>query len=640
MTKPNSTISTADVLFNREAVVSKDLLLTTSPARDSVVKPDRHTRRIFYPWDILLPASLAFWALGVRHTDTSHLGQYGLPAALPLVFYVGIALLIASIGWALARDRLSPVRLTANLGALLLMLYGTAPLLYGAARYSWTYKYIGVVQYINLHGHLNPSIDIYQNWPGFFAFAAWFDKVIGVQSPLAYAKWAQLAFESLTCLMLHFLFKALPLSDRERWLALFLYPASIWIAQDYFSAQALGVVLSTGIFALTLTFLRRETQAKWVVRLRKRLQPIGKLVRRKSPKTDEMAVLVNRPTSQSQEFAVLVAIGIIYFVLVFEHELSPYVVLIQLGALALIGEVRRRWIALLFAAVAFGYLAPHFDFVNSHFGILKSIGNFLGNATPPSAGQGNVPKGIIVSEEASRLLSVGMWGLSAIGALRRWRNGRPTLALVLLAYSPVFVFFLGGYGSEGILPRVSLFTPLDRMSGGLGSETARRECIKIGLVGRTPSSGRCNHIVHSRILRPRCRQCDAGERRAGRSRVLPIRPAGNNLLGGGQRSGNAQGRYNLFGSVFLYGPGGVIGGPKLLVSNAAGFTRLIEKYALNPDQPSYVLITKSMETYGDEYGFLSSSDLQNLRHMLSSAPGWFQAYNAHGVTVFELPPRA
>ena len=91
------------------------------------------------------------------------------------------------------------------------------------------------------------------------------------------------------------------------------------------------MVLSTGIFALTLTFLRRETQAKWVVRLRKRLQPIGKLVRSKSPKTDEMAVLVNRPTSQSQEFAVLVAIGIIYFVLVFEHELSPYVVLIQLG---------------------------------------------------------------------------------------------------------------------------------------------------------------------------------------------------------------------------------------------------------------------------------------------------------------------
>ena len=104
-----------------------------------------------------------------------------------------------------------------NLGALLMMLYGTAPLLYGAARYSWTYKYIGVVQYINLHGHLNTSIDIYQNFPGFFAFAAWFDKVIGVQSPLAYAKWAQLAFEALTCLMLHFVFRALPLTDRERW---------------------------------------------------------------------------------------------------------------------------------------------------------------------------------------------------------------------------------------------------------------------------------------------------------------------------------------------------------------------------------------------------------------------------------------
>jgi hypothetical protein len=45
-----------------------------------------------------------------------------------------------------------------------------------------------------------------------------------------------------------------------------------------------------------------------------------------------------------------------------------------------------------------------------------------------------------------------------------------------------------------------------------------------------------------------------------------------------------------------------------------------------------------METYGVEYGFLSSVELGDLRHMLSGAPGWFRAYNAHGVTAFELPP--
>jgi hypothetical protein len=626
------------VLFNREAVVSKDLLVSIPPAEETVVAAQPSTHRFLYPWDILLPVSLVFWALGVHNTDTSHLGQYGLVAALPLVFFVGLALLVVSTGWALAQQRLSPARLTANLAALLMMLYGTAPLLYGAARYSWTYKYIGVVQYINLHGHLNTSIDIYQNFPGFFAFAAWFDKVIGVQSPLAYAKWAQLAFEALTCLMLHFVFRALPLTDRERWLALFLYAGSIWIAQDYFSAQALGVVLSVGIFALTLTFLRREVQAKWVLGVRRRLQPISRRIRGSTPETDELAPLVIRSVSPAQEGAVVVAIGIIYFVLVFEHELSPYVVLIQLGALALIGEVRRRWIALLFAALVFGYLIPHFEFVNSHFGILKSLGNILQNAAPPSSSLGKVPKGTLFSEEASRLLSVGMWGLSGIGALRRWRSGRPTLALVLLAYSPVFVFFGPSYGTEGIL-RVYLFSlpwtvclaasaikPVG-MRVSRWSALAAPAVLAVVIALFLPSffgDDAVNVIPQSDVQ--------------GVLAFYQSARPGTIFSLADNAPGNINGRYNLFGSQTLYGPGGLITGPKLLISNAAAFTRVVKKNDLNPDQPTYVLITKSMETYGVQYGFLDSSQLADLRRMLGRAPGWFRAYNAHGVTAFELPP--
>jgi len=102
--------------------------------------------------------------------------------------------------------------------------------------------------------------------------------------------------------------------------------------------------------------------------------------------------------------------------------------------------------------------------------------------------------------------------------------------------------------------------------------------------------------------------------------------------------GNINGRYDQFGSQILYGPGGLISGPALFVSNAAAFTNVIQANDPNRSEPSYVLITKSMETYGIEYGFLSSVDLAKLRQTLTRAPGWFQAYNAHGVTAFELPP--
>ena len=62
-----------------------------------------------------------------------------------------------------------------------------------------------------------------------------------------------------------------------------------------------------------------------------------------------------------------------------------------------------------------------------------------------------------LSADASRYLTVGIWLVAAIGAVRRWRSGRPTIALVLLAYSPGLIFFAGAYGNEGLL-RVYLFS--------------------------------------------------------------------------------------------------------------------------------------------------------------------------------------
>lgn len=127
--------------------------------------------------------------------------------------------------------------------------------MYPQGRYSWLYKTIGVVQYINHYGHLNRHIDIYQNWPGFFALAAWFGKVAGVSTPLDYAKWAQVVFELAALPLLYLAYAALSLSVWQRWMALLLYAASNWIGQDYYSPQAVGTVISLGIMALALRWL-------------------------------------------------------------------------------------------------------------------------------------------------------------------------------------------------------------------------------------------------------------------------------------------------------------------------------------------------------------------------------------------------
>ena len=338
------------------------------------------------PPDILLPTSVILWAIGVSRTNVTHLGQYGLPAVLPIVFYAGLLMLVASAVVELAQKSPSRIRMALHAVTLVVMLYGTAPLVYQEGRYSWLYKTIGVVQYVNAHGQLNKNIDIYQNWPGFFAFAAWFDKVAGVASPLVYAKWAQLVVELAALPLLYMAYSALSLPARQRWIAILLYSASNWIGQDYFSPQALGTILSLGIIAMALLWMFagnssgrrwrrrrwRDNQASWRYR-----------------NWDRRNSRLTRP--------LVVALVLVFFVLTFTHELSPYVVLMQLAAITITGLIRPRWMPVLLG-VAIAYFIPRFPFVNERYGLLTSFGSFFSNAAPPSATAGSAGPALPASQ--------------------------------------------------------------------------------------------------------------------------------------------------------------------------------------------------------------------------------------------------
>ena len=171
----------------------------------------RRTTSIHFS-DAALPVSIVLWAIGVRWTDVTTLGPFGLPAQLPVIFYAGVALLILSAVVELTIANSSLWRMALHAVGLVVMLYGTGALVYPEGRYAWLYKTIGVVQYVNAHGQLNSTIDIYQNWPGFFALAAWFGKVAGVSSPLAYAQWAPVVFELAALPLLYLLYDALSLT--------------------------------------------------------------------------------------------------------------------------------------------------------------------------------------------------------------------------------------------------------------------------------------------------------------------------------------------------------------------------------------------------------------------------------------------
>ena len=82
---------------------------------------------------------------------------------------------------------------------------------------------------MGVHGRINQQIDIYQNWPGFFAFAAWVDKVPGVTSPLAYAKWASAGSGTCSLAVAVPNLWSAPLAARQRWAApLFIRQLTGW----------------------------------------------------------------------------------------------------------------------------------------------------------------------------------------------------------------------------------------------------------------------------------------------------------------------------------------------------------------------------------------------------------------------------
>jgi hypothetical protein len=612
------------------------------------------------PSDGLLPASVVLWAVGVTRTDAAHLGPYGLVATLPIVFYAGLALLVVSAAVALVHHTPSRVRMALHAVTLVIMLYGTAPLVYPEGRYSWLYKTIGVIQYVNQHGQLNKNIDIYQNWPGFFAFAAWFDKVAGVGSPLVYAKWAQLVTELAAIPLLHMAYTSLSLPVRQRWLAILLYSASNWIGQDYLSPQAFGTLLSLGVIAIALRWTFGGNSAgrtRWVGHDRDR--------------ADRHRFWARWRTRRALPF--VLALILVFYVLTFSHELSPYVVLIQLGCLAVAGLVRPRWMPLVLVAVAVGYFIPRFAFVNSHFGLLYSLGNFFSNAAPPSSTVDTlpVPSSQLLIQHCSEALSVGIWVAALVGAWRRRRSRRTVLALLILAYSPIVVLAIGAYGNEGIL-RVYLFSlpwAAALVAAALAPlpVLATRERSVLGFHARRAGAGHRPRPAHVPMTRGRTQGPrmtavyvtaalavalalffpaffgDDASNTVSPSEVdtittfLQTAPSGFVFLATDGAPFSDTSRYNLFGSALIFGPGTIVDNVATPTYVADLIAETGVRFTLGL-KPSYVIVSSSMMRYNAAHPVTAQVSFRILLASLAHSSEWVLITKKDGTYIYELPP--
>ena len=580
--------------------------------------------------DWLVAVALVLYGLTLRSVPADRVGPYGLVPALARPVLVAVGLVVVGIAMALGSRSLVVNRLRAYLLVLIFFLYGTAALVYREGRYAWLYKTIGVVQYVNAHGALDRHIDIYQNWPGFFALAAWFDKVAGVSDPLAYAKWAQLGFELLGIAVLAAVLRALPISERERWTALFLYAATNWIAQDYFSPQALGLVLSLGTLGIALRWLVTPGESNRVGRL---LERTGRALHLRS--RWEKGTAARR--SSAEVTAAVVVLMVVYFVLVFVHELSPYLVFAQLGGLALVGWLRPGWSVVGLAAIAFGYLLPRFSFVNQHFGVLASVGAFFSNVAPPSTYVGHLSSGAHLDQLAADALSVGMWLLGALGAYLRWRRGRSVLVMALFAAMPATVLVAQPYGGEAIL-RVYLFSlPWTAALAAcaiweiLPSVTWSRVTALTVVLGGCLTLFSAAFFGDDQIYVMPTAEVHALESFYRSAPGGPVYQLNDNF------PGLVTARYNLFPQSYLTGPYGVM--PNGEIGRRAGpaVARALSDAGATYRHPAYVVLAPSVQLYGRALGLDRPGEYTDLYRSLLSDPQWRIVLHRDGILIAELP---
>lgn len=580
----------------------------------------------------LLPLSLILWGIGLSRTNINHLDPYGLPGALPLIFYAGLALLIVSAGVEFSRPLLSSTRLALHAIALVVILYGTAPLIYQEGRYAWLYKTIGVTQYVGAHGSLDRSIDIYQNWPGFFALAAWFNKVSGAGSPLDYAKWAQLAFELAAIPLLYTIYHSLFLPVWHRWLAIMLYAGSNWIAQDYYSPQGISTLLSLGIMALVTRWMFLVTSER---RERNAAGPSKDWHPEGGPRR-----IMARELRRSGPF--IVALAALFFVLTASHELSPYIVIVQIAALAVTGLARPRWIALIVLLIAFGYLLPNFSYVNSHYGLTSALGSFFNNVRPPSEASSGVASSQAdkIIADCTKLLSVGIWLLAIVGAWRLRKSRRIVMALLLLTFTPILVLLGGAYGNEGLL-RVYLFSLPWAVALAAGAlAPLRNQAKEVGynaLYAVVPLTIAVTLFFPSFFGNDQSNVMAASEVNTTFAFFQSAKPGSLlTVIGNAPVSDTAD--YNDFPVGAIFGDGGILPGTLAVTEAPAYLARTMEEYS--GSQPVYIVMTPSMSSYNAEFGVTVPASVTALLAELAKSPYWTLVASDSGTQIYQMSSAA
>lgn len=396
---------------------------------------------------LTLVAAVLTVTLALGRVPRGRLTDYGLPPALPLAWYVGLAVLVFSAVGALTLGRIRHWLAFLHLLGLIYVLYGSGVILSGVPRFAWSYKHIGVTRYITKFGAVDPSVDIYHRWPGFFSLASFFGTVAGLPDPLSYAAWVGVFFVVLQSVLVVAIARTLLRSTRSAWAAGLIFSCINWVGQDYFAPQPFTFALALGIMWLTLLHFRSTPRG--------RIARIGTVLLSKVARTDNHSDIEVAPEPLWRQRVAFAMIIVVFVAIVPSHQLTPYFVVLTLAGLSVTGAVRTRWLPVALLLIAVSFLVPNFAYVQQHYSIFSGLDPFS-NAQPVNALDHAQP-GKVFNVRAGLLLSIIFSLLALMGLIRGWRRQTVGVFHAAMAFAaPILILLTQSYGGEGGL-RVILF---------------------------------------------------------------------------------------------------------------------------------------------------------------------------------------
>lgn len=592
---------------HRDSFPDADLEAQNGPPAPAVAIAVERRPRTARSWLWAVPPlALAGWALGLHGADPRELSDLGLVSIVAPVGFVALGLLAVGFALALVRRPFGEWLVTTHVATLVLILFGTPAVAYDTLRYSWAWKHVGIVDYIDRVGHVSPGIDVlpvYHNWPGFFAGSHLLQTWVGAGDAITIARWFPLVMALATTAAVVLLAATFTTDRRVVWLTAWLFLLGDWVGQEYFSPQALAYLLYVVSLALALRTFGRDGPTPF-------------------PRKGQVTVV-----------ALVAMAGAIAT----SHQLTPAMLFVALLALAVTRRARIGPLALAagLAMVTWALWGASDFVVDNVVDLVEGLGAPVANA------EGNLTSARLndaqaLVSQAGRGVVVLVALLALVGVVRAWRQDRRAMLtpLVLLACPAVL---LGANDFDGeILFRVYLFAlPMAAWFGaralldlpGLRGGFAALAPLAVSLVllpgFLLAHFGKDGHYVFT------------PEEVAAATWLDEHAPPGSLLIEGSRNYPDQFLNYEHFRYVPLDRE--PVEGQRRILRRPV---RVLAEWMSDPrDAAAYVILTRSQAREHDALGYRPPHLVQRLWRQLAASPRFTVAYENRDAVVFTLTER-